>query len=145
MRGAENEVVLTKTIKWIDFHLFPTSVMLSCGYSYQELLSKFGKKYPTWIKPLDEHQELFETCWGFVHRERWKDKDGVKKEHYWLIIANPFDFSDESMCNLAHEVLHVVQFVLSDKINRDDEVEFEAYFHTYLMIECLKALRTPAK
>jgi len=139
------EIQLTKTIKWIDFALFPQSVMLANGYSYEELLAKFGKRFPTWVKPLEEHKKLFDTCWGFVHRHQWTDKNGVKKCHYWLIIKDPFDFSDEAMCNLAHEVLHVVQFVLADKINRDDEVEFEAYFHTYLMTECLKALRAPVK
>lgn len=136
---------LTKTIKWIDFNLFPTSVMLSCGFSYEELLQKFGRRFPTWVKPLADCINEFETCWGFVHSNVWVDKDGQRKAHYWLIIKDPFDFTDEAMVNLAHEVLHVVQFVLSDKINRDREIEFEAYFHSYLMTECLKALRTPVK
>jgi len=139
------EIELNCTVKWIDFSWFEGCVMLSCGNDYEWLLNKYGKIFPTWVKPLEEHKSLFDTCWGFVHRHQWKREDGKQMAHFWLIIKDPFTFSDEDMVNLAHEVLHVAQFVLSEKINRDQDVEFEAYFHSYIMRECLKALRTPVK
>ena len=41
--------------------------------------------------------------------------------------------SPENMRTLAHECLHVCQEFLPQFLNRDEEVEAEAYFHSYLM------------
>jgi hypothetical protein len=44
----------------------------------------------------------------------------------------------ENMRTLAHEMLHVCQEFLSQFLDRDEEMEAEAYFHSYLMYSCYK-------
>lgn len=41
--------------------------------------------------------------------------------------------SPDNMRTLAHECLHVCQEFLPQFLNRDEEMEAEAYFHSYLM------------
>jgi hypothetical protein len=69
---------LTRTIAFIDFNIFEGAMMLSCGYTYEELLAKFGRRYPTWVKPLVDSDREFKECWGFASAHRWEDKEGKK-------------------------------------------------------------------
>ena len=51
-----------------------------------------------------------------------------------VILKYGFDPSNSShMITLAHEMLHVCQEFLPQFLNRDEEMEAEAYFHSYLM------------
>jgi hypothetical protein len=52
---------------------------------------------------------------------------------YGFSPSNP-----RNMQTLAHEMLHVCQEFLPDFLNRNDEMEAEAYFHSYLMESCYK-------
>jgi len=60
---------------------------------------------------------------------------------FYIILTEEFDFSDYAYCKLAHEVLHICQFILPDILNRDREYECEAYLHTHIMMQCLNQIR----
>jgi hypothetical protein len=42
------------------------------------------------------------------------------------------------MRTLAHEVLHLCQEFLPNFLNRDEEMEAEAYFHSHVMYSAYK-------
>lgn len=66
----------------------------------------------------------------------------IKSEHlYYLIMPNPFAFTDHEMITLAHECLHLVQYRLDGILDRDREFECEAYLHSHLMSQILEQLR----
>ena len=51
-----------------------------------------------------------------------------------VILKYGFDPANwKHMTTLAHEMLHVCQEFLPQFLNRDEEAEAEAYFHSYLM------------
>lgn len=52
---------------------------------------------------------------------------------YGFSPSNP-----EHMRTLAHEMLHVCQEFLPQFLDRNEEMEAEAYFHSYLMHSCYK-------
>jgi len=55
-----------------------------------------------------------------------------------MLVSPDFDFSNtEDMITLAHECLHLCQRMLPIYLDRDQEHEAEAYFHSYLMRECV--------
>ena len=58
-----------------------------------------------------------------------------------IIFIKIFDFSDWSMCTLAHECLHITQFMLPEILDRNREYECEAYLHTHIMEQALNKLR----
>lgn len=60
---------------------------------------------------------------------------------FYIYIGEEFKFTDYEYCKLAHEVLHICQFLLPDFLDRNREFESEAYLHTHLMEQCLKAIR----
>ena len=62
-------------------------------------------------------------------------------EQFTYIILPDFDFSDEDMITLAHECTHLCQFILSGILDRDQEKEAEAHFHSHIMTQCLENLR----
>lgn len=75
---------------------------------------------------------------GGVYYEDKHDKDSP-----CLLLLLPSDFSKsstEDMITLAHEMVHVCQMVLPIHLNRDEEPEAEAYFHSHLMREVLEMM-----
>ena len=56
-----------------------------------------------------------------------------------LILKYGFSpYKPHNMRTLAHEMLHVCQEFLPQFLDRDEEMEAEAYFHSYLMESCYK-------
>lgn len=55
-----------------------------------------------------------------------------------IILNQDFDPTDpHHMITLAHEVLHICQDFLPTYLDRNEEQEAEAYFHSYIMQEIL--------
>lgn len=126
-----------KVIEWFDTGIFPATVLFSCGFSYDELIKELNKNKATdWAYGISQDKELIDGgCW-FGLKRTFKNKS-----HFYIIITEKFKFEDEHYCKLAHEILHICQFFLPDVLDRDREIEAEAYLHTYLMRKCLKSLR----
>lgn len=135
-----------KTIKgmyWFDTGIFPATVMFIFGYTYDEVISYCKKKKgDTWAVALSDDRKLFEESnYCAFSRTIENNKTGDLKYHYIIKIKERFKFTDYEYAKLAHEVLHICQFMLPGILNRDRETEAEAYLHTYLMRKCLAALR----
>lgn len=125
-------------IHGINFGIFAGLIAFTCGYTLKELKSHYKKNDgKIWLEGLKQ-LEFPNTCRGMAVEVK------VKGTYlYYLIIRDPFTFTDDEYCTLAHECIHLVQFRLKDVLDRDREFECEAYLHTHLMSQCLKALRGP--
>ncbi len=132
-----------KVLAWSNMGTLPGYVMISCGYNYKQITRKLIKmKYRSWAKALSVHKEVINQSSQVACRAKNKSsKTGQVRHYYYIILQRKFKFTDEDYAMLAHEVLHICQFYLPDILNRDREVEAEAYLHTYLMKQCLKVLR----
>lgn len=134
---------VVKGVYWFDTGIFPATVMFVFGFTYDELLIELKKKKAhTWSAALSEDKELMgKSNYLAMKRCLTNTKTGKSVDHYIIKIREPFKFTDFEYCKLAHEVLHVCQYLLPDILDRTKEHEAEAYLHTYLMKKCLTALR----
>jgi hypothetical protein len=132
-----------KVIKWINTGIFPMDVMLSVGFSYDEIVKHLKTiKADGWLRAIAEDRNLFTEGSGFALKRTVTDaKNGKSVRYFYLILPSQFDFTDYAYCILAHEILHICQFMLPDMLDRNLEHEAEAYLHTHLMQQALKELR----
>lgn len=132
-----------RVISWIDTAIFPGTIMFTCGYEYDEIFKilKNKKDAKGWLECIKDDKELIDNNGCLALKRSRINKRGKEITDYYIIIKKVFTFTDFEYCCLAHEVLHICQFLLPDLLNRDKEHECEAYFHTYIMHECLKILR----
>jgi len=133
----------TKGMYFFNTGIFPATVMFVFGFDYDEILALLKKKKAvTWSKAIEEDRELM-TDSNFLAMKRGLTnvKTGKEIDHFIIKIKEPFLFTDFEYCKLAHEVLHICQYVLPDILNRNKEHEAEAYLHTHLMNQCLGAVR----
>lgn len=129
-------------IEWLDTGIFPFSICFSCGFTYKEIMKHFKKlKADDWASGLKEYEYLFNPKYnGFaIKNEVFKGKQ--EKTLFYLILPNQFEFTDRNYITLAHEIVHLCQFMLPDILKRDKEIEAEAYLHSHIMGQCLTVLR----
>ncbi len=133
-----------KVIGTIHCEMFSSVILLCYNVRQQEILKKllsWDKDVRYWHDGIKNEVNHFEKpSWGFVLKRivtRGKDE----KTLFYLVIKNKFRFDDFDYCSLAHEVVHLCQFILPDILDRDREIEAEAYFHSYLMTKVLDAIR----
>jgi hypothetical protein len=132
-----------KIIRYLNTGIFPGTVMFSCGFDY-DFIIKFYKKHKAtdWLSGLEGDKNLIDGGNYFsLYRELYNTKTGESKHLYYIILKKQFTFTDYEMCVLAHEIVHICQFFLKDILDRNKEIEAEAYLHTHLMQQCLKELR----
>lgn len=131
-----------KVIHYIPFGIFPAGVSFCCGFTYDEIIGQLKKeKCQEWITPIEGEREFIDSrSWKALHRTVENTVTKQQRSYFYLIIPERFDFTPYSYCKLAHEVLHICQFFLPDVLDRNREIEAEAYLHTHIMTECLKIL-----
>lgn len=133
-----------KTLWWLDTGIFPATVLFIHKFSYAETKKLLKKKKATgWLDAfgyaIANHPSGDGGCWAnSTTMEEVKTKEKIT---YFFIYIPTFQFTDYDYCKLAHEVLHIVQFMLPDILDRNKEHEAECYLHTHIMKQCLKALR----
>lgn len=131
---------------WLDFGIFPGFCMFTNGYTYDEImafLNKHKKRSKDWISGLCNEKSLLDNGnYLAMRRDMENIKTGESKTLFYIYTKEIFKFTDEEYCKLAHEITHICQFYLKDVLNRDKEIEAEAYLHTHLMRQCLKQLRS---
>jgi hypothetical protein len=134
---------VTKVLHWLNAGIFPGTLLLSCGFTYTALMGLLkAKKAHDWLAGLKPHQAFIEgSNYCYISTTVTNPKTGKSVYLYYIFIRDTFQFTDREYCNLAHECLHICQVLLPDILNRDREHEAEAYLHTHLMEQCLKALR----
>lgn len=134
-----------KILRWINCGIWPTSFMLSVGFTYDEIIKHCKRlKALGWHEALAESKDVINSNKHFgcaLKQEVHNNKTNTTTAYYYIILRQPFDFSDWSMAALAHEVLHLCQFMLKDILDMEREYEAVAYTHTYFMEQILKALR----
>jgi hypothetical protein len=132
-----------KVIRWLDAGIWPATVLFSCGFGYDELIKRLKKvKANQWALGISEDRKLIESGNYFaLKRTLSNSKEKREVTFFYIIIKKPFDFSDYMYCTLAHEILHIVQFMMPDMLDMEREYEAVAYTHTYFMEKILKILR----
>lgn len=143
---------MTKIVRFLNMGIFPGTVLFSAGFTCKEFYEHIEKNYrtgiwekekglATWLEGIRGEEEKFSTnnYWASF-REMIHPKHGTKR-CYYILIFDDFKFTDMEMVKLAHECLHICQFHLPDVLNRNKEIEAEAYLHSHLMSQCLKELR----
>jgi len=135
---------IVKLIEWLNTGIFPATVMFSMNFTYEELNKELKKKRADdWILGISgsENKELINGGWVALRRDIENTKTNKTKTLFYISLNTQFDFSDYDYCRLAHEILHITQFMLKDFLDRDREFECEAYLHTHIMQQCLKSIR----
>lgn len=129
-------------VTWIDFELYPHSLCFCYGLPYENILGILKKKAKNYYEAIkDEHDEHKRFNFCACRRETVNKKGDISK-YYFLFFKEKFEFKDSSYVILSHELLHICQFYLpSINVNRDKEIEAEAYFHSFLMQKCLDKIR----
>lgn len=123
---------------FIDHGIFPGYTYFSCGMSYEEMIEdiKKNKDLLDWTKALEPYKDMIGNQSGLAIKTNINDNI-----YFFIILRNVFNFSDEDYIILAHECLHVSQFFMPIVLERDREIEAEAYFHSHLMRNCLDIIR----
>lgn len=131
-----------KILTFIDFGIFPGSVMFTVGYGADEVKKHLRRmKAPEWIRSIEGDEHRFGKGYHALHRELLQIKTGLVR-HYYHIILEKFEFTDECYIRLAHECLHLCSFHLRDILDRNREFEADAYTHSHLMRQCLDKIRS---
>jgi len=136
-----------KILDTLNTGIFPAKVVFSMGFTKDELIAEMKKqKCYDYVVALEKANVEFasETTLGVVsHRtiSGYEFKDGATRKEFFFLSLREFNFSDYHMTALAHECVHLCQFILPSFLERDREIEAEAYLHTHLMTQVLKILR----
>lgn len=132
-------------LHWLDFGIFPATVLFAIGFQYDDMIATLKKKKANlWADAISDDKELIDSDKYFALKRQSKDiKTGKIVTYFYIIMKGSFKFTDYEMCVLAHECLHICQFFLRDVLDRDKEIEAEAYLHTHLMSSILKIMREP--
>lgn len=137
------------TIQCINSGIFYANILFIYNYEHDEAIKALKKeKCHDWIAGLEDIKDLFDqtNCSNFAaYRSIYNKKTNEDKQLYYIVRQKKFNFTDDDYCVLAHEVVHLCQFILRDILNRNKEVEAEAYLHTHLMTQCLNHIRSTEK
>ena len=130
-------------------------VLVSVGMSSVEILGYIDETYlcedvvcrknlRRWRKLVSESRESIDKVNDLKCTTKgtlWCDSNSCDDPVLLMMVSPDFDFSNtEDIIMLAHECLHLCQRILPIYLERDQEHEAEAYFHGYLMRECLKII-----
>lgn len=129
-----------KFIERINCGIFPANIAFIYNYdNYQDIIKDLDKE---WKFAISADEELINTSDYLVSKRLCENKVTKEKRiYFYLFIKSRFTFTDYEYCKLAHEVVHLCQFILEDFLDRDEEHECEAYLHTHIMCQALKLLR----
>ena len=107
-------------------------------------IKKFYNAKQDWLDWLENHRgefTEFDKDGGSSGQGMYSSSKGKRTGEKMRMIILKYGFSPnnpENMRTLAHEVLHLCQEFLPTFFNRDEEMEAEAYFHSYIMQYCYK-------
>lgn len=133
-----------KVLHWLNTGIFPATILFSQGFSYDEINKMLTqKKAFDWKMGISNDKALIDGGKNFaLHRTIYRKSNNTDEvELFYIIFRDCMTFTDYEYCKLAHEILHICQFLLPAILNRDREYECEAYLHTHIMQQCLKSLR----
>lgn len=138
MIKLSNNVITT-----LNFGSFPGFITFACGYSAKEITAILKRQ------KCHEIVEQFQTTidslnsdvWGYAARRESVNK-GKSIQYFFLVVKDRFDFTDANHhAILAHEVLHICTYNLSQFLDIVQENEAFAYTHTHIMKQIYAALK----
>lgn len=132
-----------KALEWLDFGIFPGYVLLCYNMNYDEIRQELNKKKTEyWHFGIRDDEKLINSGnWCALKRELINKDNGEIRKLFYIIISSTFKNTDYDYAKLAHEVTHICQFYLPHVLDRNKELEAEAYLHTHLMMQCLKVIK----
>ncbi len=133
-------------IKFLNHGCYHGATMFCFGYNHSEIINNLeamSEFEDDWISPIrDDEKEIDDNSLNAMCLKRTiEDTENGEVKHFHYIIIKKFDFSPANYITLAHEIVHLCQFYLPDFLDRDREVEAEAYFHSHMMRQCLDLLK----
>lgn len=133
---------MKKHLHTLDAGIYPFKIVLSSGFNYDELCKELKKqKCDLWLTGLKDDKKFIDSGRNFALKRRI---DGGKHNGsilFYIIFRDQFRFTDYWYMKLAHEILHICQFMLPEVLERDREYESEAYLHSHIMGQALKKFR----
>ena len=117
----------------LNFGIFPGSCLLTYKWKPKDYVKNLNVD---WLAPIKNELDFISSTHMMVAKRTHKGRT-----YFYLIINTDFKFNDYCYCKLAHEIVHLCQFHLPDLLDRDREIEAEAYLHTHLMQQALLHLR----
>lgn len=130
-------------IEYLDTGIFPATVALIHNKEWEEAREHFSKqKAFDWFAGIVGDKELFDTTSYFATSRILECSAGKNpdKTLFYIVINEKFKNTHEDYIILAHEVLHLCQFILPYILERDKEIEAEAYLHSHLMRQILNII-----
>lgn len=139
-----------KKIRILDFlnnGIYPGHILFSVGYTFKEIHDKLLKmKYTDYAIGIKDRELKHKQVTGTAFSVELIEDDTGEERTLFYIVLQEFNFTDDDYCVLAHEIVHICQFYLKFiNVNRNNEVESDAFYHTHLMKQCLKLLRDHVK
>jgi len=131
-----------RVLKFLNNGIYPGHILFSVGYNLKEIHDKLIKmKYTDYAEGIRE-KTWTPTSVGTAFSVELIDHNTKDECELFYIILKKFEFTDFDYCILAHEITHMCQFYFkSTCINRNNEIESEAHYHTHLMKQCLQIMR----
>lgn len=132
-----------KYIEYLDCGIFPIGVALLYNQSIEDARNHFSKsKQWDWFAGLAGEEKFFEQYKNFALKSTLEESTGRKetKELYYIVLNQPFTRKNIDYVIIAHEVLHLCQFILPKILDRNKEIEAEAYLHSHLMTQILNII-----
>jgi hypothetical protein len=132
-----------KLLEWIPMGCFPGYLMFNYQFKFKELMVELENLEATeYIRAFQDEQKRIDSTWCVMSREFENTVTGEKVTYIMLNIPDEFNFQEPyDYCKLAHEIVHVCQFHLPPILDRNVEIEAEAYFHTFLMERVLNLMK----
>lgn len=141
-----NKKISGNVMDMLNFGSFPGKILFTAGFTYDEICKELTRqKCGSWLKAFKTTIDTWDNrCWGFGSLRTINIK-GQTYHYSFLCLRDNFDFTDSSHARLAHEVIHVCTWQLSDLFNMVKENEAFAYTHTHIMNQCYNVLRGTKK
>lgn len=119
--------------KFMDHGIWHGHTLVMVGLDLEQVRRSWPDSI--WIKTIADDKDFVQAaaepaCKAMAMMRRGDDG----RFYYYLWLRDVIDPSNpRDMIVLAHELVHIVSFLLSGILNRNQEVEAEAYTHTYFM------------
>lgn len=127
---------MKKAFTYIKNGSFSGELLFVCGYEYHELIEKLLNEPPYYLDTVIKEARFIEENENGTFQIMTEGKHSA-----YLILIKSFDGSSFDISTIAHEVVHLCQFTFEAcGVNREKEIEAEAYHHDFILRECLNAL-----
>lgn len=116
-------------------------IMFVQGFSYEEMVKEFvNDNCKDWAEGIKHDKELIDSAKYLALRRiiPGDDADPRPTDLYYIILQDPFNHEPMEYARLAHEVIHICQFLFEIcNAHPIEEKEAFAYTHTHIMEQVL--------